>query len=234
MTRRDLRRAGWGIGLVIALAELSFAVYPQIDIGFSKLFYQPQAGFALAGSMALESFRDLVWNLSIIMFVLSVVGAGLAWAKGRFLSLGLREWGFIALLYILGPVFLVNGVLKEHWGRARPADVTEFGGPHSFTTPWLPSDQCATNCSFVSGEVSSAVVLAVALLMLRPGLSRHLPGWILKIWTLAVLAIPVAVMLQRIATGRHFLSDTLFAALFMLALALLLHAVIWRRDGPAP
>lgn len=234
MTRGDLRRAAWGIGSVIAVAELGFAVFPQIDIGFSRLFYQPQAGFALAGSTALESFRDLVWTLAIIMFVLAVAGAGLAWAKGRFLSLGLRDWGFIALLYILGPGLLVNGGLKEHWGRARPADVAEFGGPLSFTTPWLPSDQCASNCSFVSGEVSAAVVLAVALMMLRPGLARHVPGWVVKIGTLAVLAIPVAVMLQRIATGRHFLSDTLFAVLFMLALALLLRALLWRRDGPAP
>ena len=232
LTRHDLRRAGWGLVLAIVLAGATFAVFPRIDIGVSALFYQPRTGFPLADSATLESFRDLVWNLSIMMFVLSLAGLGFALAKRPLLSLGLRDWGFIALLYILGPILLVNGILKEHWGRARPAEVTEFGGAHSFTPPWLPSDQCATNCSFVSGEVSAAVVLAVAMMMLRPGLARHLPGWGLKIWTLTALAIPLATILQRIVTGRHFLSDTLFATLFMLLAALVLHTLIWWRDGP--
>lgn len=229
MPRPDRRITGFGLGFAIAVAGGAFAVAPQIDLNFSARFYDPQAGFWLAGSAWLESLRQLVWNLSIMMFVLSLAGLGFAWAKTPLLSLGARDWGYITLLFFLGPILLVNVVLKEHWGRARPADVTRFGGAHDFTPPWLPADQCVTNCSFVSGEVSGAVVLAVAMVMLRPGLAPYLPVWGLKIWMLVSLTMPLAIIAQRVVTGRHFLSDTLFAALFMLALALILRSLMWRR-----
>jgi membrane-associated phospholipid phosphatase len=42
----------------------------------------------------------------------------------------------------------------------------------------------------------------------------------------AALCLPLAVALQRIAAGRHFLSDTVFASLFTLLLALVLSALL--------
>ena len=215
--------------MAAACAVATFAIAPQIDLYVSAWFYDPQTGFWLAGSAWLESFRQLVWNLSIMMFVLSLAGLGFAWAKKPLLSLGARDWGYITLLFFLGPILLVNGVLKEHWGRARPADITLFGGAHDFTPPWRPADQCVTNCSFVSGEVSGAVVLAVALMVLRPVVARYLPGWGRKIWTMLSLTLPLAIMAQRVVAGRHFLSDAVFAALFMLTLAVVLRSIMWRR-----
>lgn len=229
MERPDLRGMGGWLGLTTALAVATFAIAPQIDLDVSAWFYDPKTGFWLAGLAWLESFRQLVWNLSIMMFVLSLAGLGFAWAKKPLLSLGARDWGYVSALFLLGPVLLVNIILKQHWGRARPADITLFGGAHDFTPPWQPTDQCATNCSFVSGEVSGAVVLAVAMVMLRPGLAPYLPVWGLKIWTMLSLTLPLAIMAQRVVTGRHFLSDTVFAALFMLTLAVVLRRLMWRR-----
>ena len=40
-----------------------------------------------------------------------------------------------------------------------------FGGNLTFSPPWWPSDQCLSNCSFVSGEVSGATATAIALLL---------------------------------------------------------------------
>jgi lipid A 4'-phosphatase len=42
----------------------------------------------------------------------------------------------------------------------------------------------------------------------------------------AALCLPLAVALQRIAAGRHYLSDTVFALLFTLLLALALSALL--------
>ncbi len=229
MERPDLRSAGLWLGIAIACAVAAFAIAPQIDLEVSAWFYDPRTGFWMARLAWLESFRQLVWNLSIMMFVLSLAGLGFAWAKKPLLSLGARDWGYVSALFLLGPVLLVNIILKQHWGRARPADVTQFGGAHDFTPPWQPADQCVSNCSFVSGEVSGAVVLAVALMMLRPVVAQYFPRWGRKIWTMLSLSLPLAIMVQRVVTGRHFLSDTLFAALFMLALAVVLRRLMWRR-----
>ncbi|QLQ19882.1 MAG: phosphatase PAP2 family protein [Exiguobacterium profundum] len=70
--------------------------------------------------------------------------------------------GFVLAVYALGTGVLVHGLLKAYWGRARPAQVTEFGGIAAFTPPWLISQECTRNCSFVSGEVSGAVAFRSA------------------------------------------------------------------------
>ena len=55
--------------------------------------------------------------------------------------------GLAALL--LGPGWVVNEALKNHWGRARPEQVSDFGGAQRFTPALQPADQCVKNCSFV-------------------------------------------------------------------------------------
>ena len=48
-------------------------------------------------------------------------------------------------------IIVVNALLKNNWGRARPNDILELGGIEKFT-PWYQfSESCASNCSFVSG-----------------------------------------------------------------------------------
>ena len=60
----------------------------------------------------------------------------------------------------LGPGLVVNGILKEHWGRARPRDVTQFGGDRRFTPALVIADQCERNCSFSAGHPSAGFALA--------------------------------------------------------------------------
>ena len=51
---------------------------------------------------------------------------------------------------------MANVLLKEHWGRPRPIDVTQFGGNEHFVPWWDPRGDCTSNCSFVSGDVTGA------------------------------------------------------------------------------
>jgi hypothetical protein len=222
MPPSDLRASAIWLLLAFGLSSAVFTLWPGLDLWFSGLFHDPATGFWLVQSRAFEFWRDLVWNLSIGLFLIALVGL-IATAIGRrFLGVAGQVWGFIAALYFLGPFLLVDRLLKEHWGRARPAQVTEFGGTEGFTPALLPTDQCADNCSFVSGEGSAAVTLGICMIMLRPTVARWLPAAGVKAWSAAAFLIPLATLLQRIATGRHFLSDSVFAAIFMLALALFL------------
>jgi lipid A 4'-phosphatase len=175
----------------------------------------------------------VIWRLSIAMVVLALAGLALALAGLRLAGIGARTWSLIALLYLLGPILLVNGILKRFWGRARPADIAEFGGTARFTPPWPPADECARNCSFVSGEGAAAVALMIAALVILAALRPRLTPALHRAGVVLAVALPAIGIGLRIATGRHFLSDTVFAALFMLAIALVLHRVLpdRRRGG---
>ena len=47
--------------------------------------------------------------------------------------------------FIMGPGILVNSVFKDHWGRARPVTVEQFGGDLVFSPVW-------TDCRSVRAE----------------------------------------------------------------------------------
>lgn len=210
--------------LAVALigTAVLFTAAPALDLAVSALFYRPGAGFWRADLALSAAVRAAAWRLSEAMILVAVAGLVLAAARRRIAGIAPRVWGFVLLLYALGPGLLVNLLLKSHWGRARPADVAEFGGSLPFTPPLVVSDACARNCSFVSGEAAAnaafAIALAVAIRAVRPPLR---PAAVAAV-TWAGAAVALAGSFQRIATGRHFLSDVLFAALLVAALAILL------------
>ncbi len=220
------RTAALTLALAILGAAAIFSLFPGIDLAASALFYQPGKGFPLAAFAPAELWRQTVWAGSVGMFLLALAGSLTGLTGRTLLSVGGRVWTFIALLYLAGPVLLVNVILKAHWGRARPAEVAEFGGAAQFTPALVPSDQCLDNCSFVSGEGAAAVVLALALLAIAPGMRRNAPVFARRLWTIAAFTIAIGTLAQRIATGRHFLSDSVFATLFMLAFALVLQRLV--------
>lgn len=198
------------------LTAAAFLLWPGIDLWVSGLFHD---GEEFADSDALESLRNLIWAASTLT-ALGALGLWLAWLPlGREAEVPGRLWGWIAAVYLLGPGLLVNGILKEHWGRARPEPV--FGGEAEFTRPFVIADECARNCSFVSGEASGATALAIVLgavawpLLAERGRRRTV---------LTLGAVAAAAALMRVATGRHFLSDVVFAAFLTAFVAL----ALWR------
>lgn len=205
--------------ILCVLAGAVLGLWPSLDLAVSGFFYAPDRGFLLSGSTASELFRARVWDLSILMFLVTLLGMVLAVFKRRLWKVSSGLWIYLFTLYLLGPLILVNGILKAHWGRARPADIVEFGGAHQFTPFWQPADQCLKNCSFVSGEVSAVFALSLALLMVTSTATRSLRGPWRHICRVLAFALPPLVMLQRLAAGRHFLSDVVFAGLFVLLLA---------------
>lgn len=212
--------AGW------LAAVMLFVGAPSVDLAISGLFFRAGAGFTVIGNPFWEFLRQRIWDVAIIVFLFSIFAAWRAAQRGQpVLGLRARIWGYVAALYLVAPILLVNLFLKAHSGRARPANVQEFGGERLFTPAGVFTDQCASNCSFVSGEVSAAVVLGLAL-WLAAGLWRgRIAGWAVAYLRVVALIIPAFIILQRVSTGRHFSSDAIFAALMTLTLAWGLHAV---------
>jgi lipid A 4'-phosphatase len=195
-----------------------FAIWPELDLRASRAFHDPAAGFLIEGNPTTEAFRLVAWNFAILLCLIATVGIALG-AAGREFLLPSRAWGFILTLYVLGPGLMVEVLTKPLWGRGRPAQVAEFGGTIDFSPPNELVDFCARNCSFVSGEVSGSTVTALALMILRFHLKDRLHQRASILLLSVALCLPMAVALQRVAAGRHFLSDSIFAVLFTLLLA---------------
>ena len=133
----------------------------------------------------------------------------------------LRAPLFLLTSLALGPGLLVNAILKDNWGRARPRHVDIFGGDAPYTSVWQIADNCQRNCSFTSGEASSATWL-FALVFLAP-----------KTWRLpmavSIGGLALALSLNRVAFGGHFLSDTMLSWLLTIGVVVLVHRLMYLR-----
>ena len=216
----------YGAALVASLALFYWA--PQVDLFASRLFYDPAHGFTLADW---PPVRDLTASIPWITWaILLIVLVGAVWLRciGRPLwRLNRNALIFLVAALAIGPGILVNSVLKDHWGRARPYQVEAFGGPHQFTPAPLPSDQCDRNCSFVSGHAALGFSLVMFAFLLPAGRQR-------RIGMAAALSFGAIVGLARIASGHHFLSDVVDAGLLVVGTTWLLHWWLVMHDGATP
>lgn len=182
-----------------------FIAFPQLDLLASGLFYRG------AGHWALN--REDLW-LAIPYRGLPRLGQGLLvgllllwllsfWSRLPRLKARRATLGFLLAGALLGPVLLVDATLKEHSGRTRPVNVEQFGGSRQFTPAFIPADQCAQNCSFVSGHVATASFIMAFGWLGAPAVRRR--------WLLASLVGGGLFALVRMVPGGHFLSDTIFA-----------------------
>lgn len=211
--------------LLVLATALLFAVFPELDLRASGLFWDPARGFFL---------RDAPWARLLYEWVPLLAGcAALAGILAllhnlvRRRSLGpftSRRVLYILVALALGPGLVVNVVFKDHWGRARPRDVEEFGGDRRFTPAFVIADQCESNCSFVAGHPSVGFVLAGVAFVDR---RRR------KAWLACGIALGVVIGFGRIVQGAHFLSDVVFSGVFVLATCSLLARYVFRfPSGP--
>lgn len=195
---------GWVFwGLVSAGCLL--ILFPVFDLWAASLFFDPQLhGFCIEIDPFFRALREAVDGLGralsatlvLALFILHLIKAQAETKK--------KAW-FLVLCLLLGPGLIVNGVFKEHWGRPRPKEVLQFEGKKTFVRAAQPSSQCQKNCSFPSGHaslgfyfVSFAYVFASRRFWRRCGF-----------WGGAGLGA------MRMAQGGHFLSDVVFAGVFV-------------------
>lgn len=191
------------------------AAVPEIDLTVSRWFFDASTGsWPVAESPFWQVVRQALWRLADLVFAAAVATLTLRVLVARWRIHGCAVPGFLALSYLLGPGLLVNVLLKEHWGRARPFQVAEFGGDQFFTSALTITNQCTHNCSFVGGEASSFAALFFLLFFM---LREQMPARYGRIVLAAALFVAVFGSLLRVAFGHHFLSDIVFAWAAMFA-----------------
>ena len=119
----------------------------------------------------------------------------------------IKEVFFIFFSTLFNLLFVVNVILKNNWGRARPNEILQLGGKENFT-PWFQiSDTCNTNCSFVSGDASVGFSV-IALFFIT---KNKIFLWLAMLFGFSLGSI-------RILEGGHFLSDILIAGFLIFIL----------------
>lgn len=192
----------------LLLAAVLFSKFPGVDIQISRLFFDK--GFPLRDqwwqAWLREGMSYFLW-LSMASFVAVYLLNRLS--KRRLGGVDGKKVCYLFLVLILGAGLIVNVILKDNFGRARPRDIEEFGGSRHFTPAFVVSRECDANCSFSSGEAAGAF-FSLALAM---ALGRR------RAMFAAGAAFGIVVSLSRVASGAHFFSDTVVSFFVMLLVA---------------
>lgn len=202
-----LKRSQLILASFVAFALLATA-FPAVDIAISSLFFDGKT-----------FLRDQWWQRLLqqglgYFIPLSVTVVALLYVFNKLLRLNVcgvdaRRVLYVVLVLAIGCGFIVNFGLKDHFHRARPRDIVEFGGTKVFSPAFEISNQCRTNCSFSSGDAAGGFFcLALAL-----ALSRRRAAFI------AGLVVGVVMSIARISSGAHFFSDTVTSFFVMLIVA---------------
>lgn len=195
------RRTVVAILLGAVLGSLACIGLVHADLALSAHYYRSASGFYLDSRWWVQAvYHDLRWlqiaGALLLLWALmrAVIGATPAWQQRR------GPLCFLLLSLIIGPGLITNTLLKQHWGRPRPVQITPFGGTEHYVPPLIPSHQHGH--SFPSGHAASAFYL----MSLGWAFRRRRRLW----WTLGTLA-GIGVGYVRIVQGGHFLSDVIFS-----------------------
>ena len=206
--------------LAFLLLSILFIIFPQIDIQTSALFFDGQS-FYLKGTFFERFFYKSVQILliaftlgSFAIFIYNKV------KKKNILNIDTRVIIYIVLVLSVAPGLIVNATLKEHWGRARPVQIKEFGGNKTFTPAFILSDQ--KGHSFSSGHTSAAFAFVGFALLAR---KRR------KFWMTMAITYGILVSFARLIAGGHFLSDILTSFFIVWIVTHMLYKIIFKKDS---
>lgn len=197
-----------------------FIFFPQIDITLSAPFYNGE-NFYLKGSLYERFFYNSV-KILLILFTVGSFGIYIynRIKKKNLLGIDSRVIIYIVLVLSIAPGLIVNATLKDHWGRARPAQIVQFGGDKEFTPAFIPSNQ--NGHSFSSGHTAAAFsFIGFALLAKR----RR------RFWMGLALAYGTLVSFARLIAGGHFFSDIVTSFFIVWIVTHLLYKLIFKKDS---
>lgn len=223
------------LSIITIIALVIFAAFPQLDINFSKLFFIEGQGFPyrdhIISKILYVSVRAACWAIA-----LSCLFAAIYTAIRKFLPQAAQAGGdklralikfsnrqliYLFLVIVITPGILVHWVMKPVWERARPVNVTEFGGPYQFTD-FYHAGAGQDGKAFPSGHASMAFALVALAYMVRESRRK-------KVLTITIIYGVIA-SLCRVWQGGHWLSDVTFSAIITMWTILILKKFYLDKD----
>lgn len=188
----------WEVSLFVVFALICVSL-PEIDLGLTALFFDPETGFHMNDNLAVQViynvFRYMPAFLLPAMLIMLVAPWFVKSLKGT------RKYtSFLLLVLLVGPGIVVHPILKDNWDRPRPRDVQEFGGQYEFQPAFILGENGDKNKSFASGHGAMGFYFMAFAWVFRQ-----------RRYFVAGLAIGAVVSMGRIVQGGHFMSDVLTA-----------------------
>ncbi|WP_236869740.1 phosphatase PAP2 family protein [Candidatus Bandiella numerosa] len=196
--------------LFTSIISMIFITYPGIDIEFSKLFFsESKHKFYFANNFILKFIANSAYFLAFLLLAYNSILILLTFIKTKsFNYKSYKSQIIVLLVFFIGSLMIVQVYSKHHFGRARPANVREFNGDLTFSPAFKVSKQCKSNCSFVSFHTSIGMLFLIYSLE-QIGKRR-------RFMILGTSIFTVTLGLIRIIQGKHFLSDVIISACFMI------------------
>lgn len=213
--------------LLISAASLLFWLLP-IDLAVQRLYFDPEGPdhWPLRHQLHWELLYHSSWLLALALGLLGLA-LGLRGSLCNNRRQRLRGWCLL-LVILLGAGFVVNVLLKDHYGRYRPRQLLEFGGQYEYLPPLVPGEP-GFGKSFVSGHAAPGFALYVFYFFWR----RKRPPLAIAALLFASAA-GLAFGQGRMVAGAHFLSDTLWSGFVMFAVSWLLHYPVLQVERRQP
>lgn len=218
-----------GLGIAFVVVYAFFHSFPQTDLAFTEVFCVKQGATQAICDLfpARDHWLTAVFRMAfywVPIGALVVMLADIAWQYRRdgWADRTRLSGAVLAIAaFLIGPIFIVNGLLKAYSGRPRPIDTLLFGGDLGFAPVGDFTGTCLSNCSFVSGEAAAAGWLLCLIPLLRG-------AWRILVAAL-IIDISFAAPILRVVMGSHFLSDAilgwLIGAMSLPALVLLISLI---------
>jgi lipid A 4'-phosphatase len=196
--------------IITVFLALIFFYNPRIDIFVSKLFFsQTQHDFFLQNNPIIKTISTLTYFIALLFTIPPCIFILKKLLKTKSFDFKLyKKEAFILLVFLIGSILVVHVFAKHYFGRARPYEVHQFGGKLEFSPAFEISNQCQWDCSFVSFHTSIGM-LFISYAVASTGRRKML-------LTIAAIFLATLFGITRIMQGKHFLSDVIFSAFFML------------------
>jgi lipid A 4'-phosphatase len=211
------------IPLIFAILLTVPIFWPTADLFISEQFFRVGDKFFLAEAPAFLAAHWLATVGARILLAGLLLALAYTWLRKKtVIGVGAKGWLFLLLALLIGPGLVANVGFKDHWGRARPREIVEFGGTYTFTPAYEAHlDRARSNGSFVAGDAAFGFYL-VSFAYLAPRRCSRRAFW-------GLLGVGGFFGLSRIAMGAHFFSDVVYAAAFMLLASAILYALLFGR-----
>ncbi len=189
--------------LILGLLTLVFR-FTDIDITLEHYFYTSEKGWMLQ----YRPIWDFIYRYGIfpgyILAFCGLIMISVTYWNNKYIRF--RKASFVLVFTIItGPGILVNLVLKDHTGRPRPREVTEFGGTEHYLCV-CEIGKSNEGKSFPCGHCSMGFYLTIPWLFYR---NRK------KVLAYTFLAIGITygilIGIARMMAGGHFASDVVWA-----------------------
>jgi lipid A 4'-phosphatase len=195
-------------------------LFPQADLFLSGLFYRAGQGFFLSDHSFFLAMQILAYDGARVLAAAFLILALFVWARKKSFFLDAKAWAFLLVALLIGPGLVANVGFKDHWGRARPREIVEFGGSEKFSPALMPQfEKAKSNGSFVSGDGAFGFFLPAFAYVAPRRFSRRV------FWSGVTAGGFFGFC--RLATGAHFFSDIVYAAFFMFAACAGVHAAMY-------